>query len=1006
MDDVATEAPTSRPGSPTAPPPLPTTRQPVYRFNWDPSLRRPGPGSVSEATDNRDDAYISPTGKFFPLNNNTSSSNLALPHDWSSSKHGFNAISTVLNNPRVAQAPPKAHSTLPGVPSVELPRVKRKDFDIYLKSIKPEWELFERNLRMGREGAAQLDSTPAAASTGSTSLGLLAEPQSPRTPRTPFPTLGKELPSLQVVPSVYFESSFNLGDTKTFAMVTESYEGDDHDELDPAAIAYSLPLLEKLSHYADVVEQHLVREISLRSSSFFAALTNLHDLQTESQTCLDQVGRLRGMLKEVDERMAKRGLEMVRLEQKLANMDKVNEGVKVVKHVTEMVGVADGLVQAGEWGDALEVIEELEALWEPLSSSEKAPINPRTRIALSQLTAFAALPSHLRELTLQIANSLTSEMAAVLKSDLGIRIEGIQGTEKTNELLRDRLKPLLQNLVRTKGVKAALGSWRELVMSEVRATVKRHLPSSSDVDEEEGGGSKKTLSERSVALAKELREMPHADFLKLMNATYVSLMRCLHGVNTQIQEITALLASMPDSESSPEMEFSDILTSACELANSRATKVLAVRSEQHVQLGLSEFHALFEGTWQFVLACEVLCRKMIVVLRGVIVSQAKAFLSAFHSARVADLAKLVEDEQWVQVEVPASLQRKVELLVNSAIRDPERFILPGPKLDLGAPAATALSQQPLSPPSTPPSGTPPIMSPDKATSNAKQLFVEDRPYFVVSATLKVLVVLLSDYVRLIINLPLLTMDTMGSVIEFLKAFNSRACQVVLGAGAMRSAGLKNITAKHLALASQSLSIGVGLIPYVRETFRRHLSAREAVLLVEFDKVKRDYQEHQNEIHAKLVSIMGDRVNVHCRSLQEINWEIAPSKAGTNAYMEMLVKETVTLHKVLSKYLTGPTVEFVMGQVLAAINHRLSDEYGKIELGSQEAKDRMVMDVRYFYEKLGELKHVGERGTMLETVVLEKAVAGVAPSQSRLNAKLAAVVAGAGVGAERGPVPGE
>lgn len=254
-------------------------------------------------------------------------------------------------------------------------------------------------------------------------------------------------------------------------MVTESYEGDDNDELDPAAIAYSLPLLEKLSHYADVVEQHLVREISLRSSSFFAALTNLHDLQTESQTCLDQVGRLRGMLKEVDERMAKRGLEMVRLEQKLANMDKVNEGVKVVKHVTEMVGVADGLVQAGEWGDALEVIEELEALWEPLSSSEKAPIS--TRIALSQLTAFAALPSHLRELTLQIANSLTSEMAAVLKSDLGIRIEGIQGAEKTNELLQDRLKPLLQNLVRTKGVKAALGSWRELVMSEVRATVKR-----------------------------------------------------------------------------------------------------------------------------------------------------------------------------------------------------------------------------------------------------------------------------------------------------------------------------------------------------------------------------------------------------------------------------------------------------------------------------------------------------------------------------------------------------
>jgi hypothetical protein len=31
---------------------------------------------------------------------------------------------------------------------------------------------------------------------------------------------------------------------------------------------------------------------------------------------------------------------------------------------------------------------------------------------------------------------------------------------------------------------------------------------------------------------------------------------------------------------------------------------------------------------------------------------------------------------------------------------------------------------------------------------------------------------------------------------------------------------------------------VALIPYVREMFRRHLSAKQAVMLVEFDKLKR------------------------------------------------------------------------------------------------------------------------------------------------------------------------
>ena len=35
-----------------------------------------------------------------------------------------------------------------------------------------------------------------------------------------------------------------------------------------------------------------------------------------------------------------------------------------------------------------------------------------------------------------------------------------------------------------------------------------------------------------------------------------------------------------------------------------------------------------------------------------------------------------------------------------------------------------------------------------------------------------------------------------------------------------------------------------------------------------DKVNaQDYQEHQNEIHAKLVAIMSDRLAVHCGSLR-------------------------------------------------------------------------------------------------------------------------------------------
>lgn len=159
------------------------------------------------------------------------------------------------------------------------------------------------------------------------------------------------------------------------------------------------------------------------------------------------------------------------------------------------------------------------------------------------------------------------------------------------------------------------------------------------------------------------------------------------------------------------------------------------------------------------------------------------FLLAFHNARLASSATLVENEQWAQVEVPASAQRWADLLVDSAVGDPPEFVLyrTGDANGTNG-AANGHTSNPITP-----------------NGSAKQLLIEGRPYFVVGATLRVVEMLL-DYMKVIVNLSLLTTDAMSRTIEYLKAFNSRTCQVVLGAGAMRSAGLRNITAKHLGMS--------------------------------------------------------------------------------------------------------------------------------------------------------------------------------------------------------------
>ncbi|KAH8995486.1 Vps54-like protein-domain-containing protein [Lactarius akahatsu] len=133
--------------------------------------------------------------------------------------------------------------------------------------------------------------------------------------------------------------------------------------------------------------------------------------------------------------------------------------------------------------------------------------------------------------------------------------------------------------------------------------------------------------------------------------------------------------------------------------------------------------------------------------------------------------------------------------------------------------------------------------------------------------------LLTDYLEIIVNFNPLTTDTMSRVIKFFIAFNSRTFQVVLSAGAMRSAGLK----KHpreapCPPASQSLSVIIVLILYVCEMFWWHLSRKQAVMLVELDKLKHGHQEHQNEIRAKLVAIVGDRFLAHVKNLNAIGWD--------------------------------------------------------------------------------------------------------------------------------------
>lgn len=362
----------------------------------------------------------------------------------------------------------------------------------------------EKNVELGRDGVVQPE--------------IFGPPHSPfatdapSSPRTPRPTPGRTVPPLESIPSVFFDPKFDLTNPQTFAAVVE--QQDSEDPLDPASLSHSLPLLEKLSHHADVVEQHLIQEISRRSSSFFAALTNLRDLQTESEQCLERIADLRRSLKDLDDNSAKRGLQVIRLQGRFKNISTVQSGVKTIGGINEALSVTKDLAAAGEWNDSLRMIEKLRGLWdsqdqnlsiqpsqppksqlkksslgqrkgaletvvespnleeEPLEANDSAPF------PLSSIQAFGSLPDHLRDLTFEIASTLSTDLVNLLKVDLIQRLDTQQsssdnGVPDVDQTFKDRLRHILNGLMRTQGLQRCIPRWRDIVLSEIRNSVKQ-----------------------------------------------------------------------------------------------------------------------------------------------------------------------------------------------------------------------------------------------------------------------------------------------------------------------------------------------------------------------------------------------------------------------------------------------------------------------------------------------------------------------------------------------------
>ncbi|ETN36400.1 uncharacterized protein HMPREF1541_08677 [Cyphellophora europaea CBS 101466] len=902
--------------------------------------------------------------------------------------------------------------------------------------------LFQRDRTNSRdeEWQAALARRPGVSRTSSTSSLLTSPVETPSPKRRASAQKRSAVTPLSTIPPVYSEDDFHLENPRTFDIVSENAELVRDPKATPTgrkSLATNAILQEKLSWYMDTVEVHLISSISTASKSFFSALGSLRELHAEAEGSIERIQKLRKDLAKLDKEMAMDGLKVVNLKQRRENVRKLAEAIMQLEDIVSAVRECEDLVDKGEIDGVLDNLDDVERLIRGKESLHRnGVIEERySRRDLSSIKALDGAFEDLGQIRFRIGKGYEDRFHTSLLNDLRRHVEktntsttlerwgssfnrpkpgqkrmpsAFPGYMNIGNELRAELEAEMKGLARAKHTIPAATAFRALVLREIKNIIRKQLPSSNDDDAVSSisasthGGRGLSQQEKSSILARNLRALDPEDWYNMLASIYTNTSEAMRRLSVQVKILLDITSNLPDgSVKSPDperaaspraagrprsmssvqqemqqaLDLSSLLGEGVDLIQNQLTKVVKVRSQQNADLPLNDFLKYFTLNRLFADECEAISGRSGTGLKAVLDSQIKEFVTKFGESQTANVIKVLDADKWDAKDF-GEHESLILSQVQAGSTDDQAVWLESTKV-----WETSKASQPTTNGTTT-NGT---STPSKDTK--VRLATLDEQKYILPESAAAMLASLEQFEHLAAGIPSMSSEIAGALLNTLKIFNSRSSQLILGAGATRSAGLKNITTKHLALSSQALSFIVALTPYIREFFRRHL-AQSAMqqTMSEFDNVKRRLQEHQMAIHEKLVEIMSGRAAMHVKSMKAVDWEEAAKNksVAVSPYMETLTKETATLQKVLGKHLPESIVAGIMGPVFQNYRQSWEKGFGEVELRSEAAKDRLVADAQYFESRMSKLDGTGDLGEHILNVAKQKEVVSASSPSASAN----------------------
>ncbi|XP_074845496.1 vacuolar protein sorting-associated protein 54 isoform X1 [Carettochelys insculpta] len=821
-----------------------------------------------------------PTGD--PNSLDDSPSVVADQHRWTIYHSKVN-LPAALNDPRLAKRESDFFTKTWGLdfvdtevaPSFYLPQINKENFALYQQEIIQREKIHERCKNIC--------------------------PPKDTFDRTLLHMHDKSRTDLEQVPKIFMKPDFALEDSLTFNAVLPWSHFNTSGGKGNRDAASSKLLQEKLSHYLDIVEVNIAHQISLRSEAFFHAMTSQHELQDYLRKTSQAVKILRDKIAQIDKVMCEGSFQVLRLSLTRNNCVKAYNKLKLMATVHQTQPTVQLLLSTSEFVGALDLI----ATTQEVLQQE-----------LQGIHSFRHLGSQLCELEKLIDKMMIAEFSTYARNDLNRPLEedcqvleeerlvslvfGLLKQRKLNffEIYGDEMIVTAKNIIKQCVVSTVsqieeidtevvvkladqmrmmnFPQWFDLLknifskftiflkrikvtLSIIRSVVLLVLDKNQRTRElEETSAQKNPVKDNTVDT--EVAYLTHEGMF-ISDAFHEGDLpsvatdtTCQRNASPNSEASSSDSVSEPecttDSSSSKEQTSSsvipggveimitedmkltdlelgklanniqELLYNASDICHDRSVKFLMARAKDGFleKLNSSEFVALSRLMEGFILDTEQICGRKSMSLRGALQSQANRFVNRFHEERKTKLSLLLDNERWKQADVPAEFQDLVDSVSDGKIILPEK---------------------------------------KAATEERKPtdfLIVEGQKYAVVGTVLLLIRIIL-EYCQCVDNIPSITTDMLTRLSDLLKYFNSRSCQLVLGAGALQVVGLKTITTKNLALSSRCLQLIVHYIPIIRAHFEARLQPKQFSMLRHFDHITKDYHDHIAEISAKLVAIM-------------------------------------------------------------------------------------------------------------------------------------------------------